>query len=165
MKTCWRALSPHAGADRRSSGREPTGHRKISPRRSSSVCSAGGATPISTTPISSHAASVEASPTARFDVQEHPAAVPAGNGSRASSFAVGRRPQDRASGGYYPCGEEGQGRDHINIEKQLREIARDKHYWEQKRDRIRLTDPQKVGSWSRTMPSSWRRSAPSGRRF
>ena len=30
------------------------------------------------------------------------------------------------------------GSDHINIEKQLR--ARDKHYWEQKRDRIRLTD-------------------------
>ncbi|MEG0807268.1 MAG: Smr/MutS family protein [Alistipes sp.] len=32
------------------------------------------------------------------------------------------------------------GSDHINIEKQLREIARDKHYWEQKRDRIRVTD-------------------------
>lgn len=32
------------------------------------------------------------------------------------------------------------GSDHINIERQLREIARDKHYWEQKRDRIRLTD-------------------------
>lgn len=32
------------------------------------------------------------------------------------------------------------GGDHIHIEKQLREIARDKHYWEQKRDHIRLTD-------------------------
>ncbi len=32
------------------------------------------------------------------------------------------------------------GSDHINLEKQLREIARDKRYWEQKRDRIRLTD-------------------------
>ena len=32
------------------------------------------------------------------------------------------------------------GTDHVNLEKQLREIARDKHYWEQKRDRIRLTD-------------------------
>ena len=32
------------------------------------------------------------------------------------------------------------GSDHINLEKQLREIARDKHYWSQKRDRIRLTD-------------------------
>ncbi|MBQ6861845.1 MAG: Smr/MutS family protein [Alistipes sp.] len=32
------------------------------------------------------------------------------------------------------------GSDHINLERQLREIARDRHYWEQKRDRIRLTD-------------------------
>ncbi len=32
------------------------------------------------------------------------------------------------------------GTDHINIEKQLREIARDKHYWSQKRDRIRVAD-------------------------
>ncbi len=32
------------------------------------------------------------------------------------------------------------GSDHMNIEKQLREIARDRRYWEQKRDRIRMTD-------------------------
>lgn len=32
------------------------------------------------------------------------------------------------------------GSDHIDLEKQLREIARDKRYWEQKRDRIRQTD-------------------------
>ncbi len=32
------------------------------------------------------------------------------------------------------------GSDHVNIEKQLREIARDKRYWEQKRDRIRVAD-------------------------
>ena len=32
------------------------------------------------------------------------------------------------------------GSDHVSIEKQLREISRDKHYWEKKRDRIRLTD-------------------------
>ena len=32
------------------------------------------------------------------------------------------------------------GSDHINLEKQLREIARDKRYWEQKRDRIRIAD-------------------------
>ena len=32
------------------------------------------------------------------------------------------------------------GGDQMNIEKQLREIARDRRYWEQKRDRIRLTD-------------------------
>lgn len=32
------------------------------------------------------------------------------------------------------------GSEHVNIEKQLREIARDKRYWEQKRDRIRIAD-------------------------
>lgn len=32
------------------------------------------------------------------------------------------------------------GSDHIDIERQLREIARDKRYWEQKREKIRLTD-------------------------
>ena len=32
------------------------------------------------------------------------------------------------------------GSDHINLEKQLREIARDRRYWSQKRDRIRQTD-------------------------
>ena len=32
------------------------------------------------------------------------------------------------------------GSDHINLERQLREIARDRRYWSQKRDRIRLTD-------------------------
>ena len=32
------------------------------------------------------------------------------------------------------------GEGHINLEKQLREIARDKRYWAEKRDRIRVTD-------------------------
>lgn len=32
------------------------------------------------------------------------------------------------------------GSEHIDLEKQLREIARDKRYWEQKRDHIRITD-------------------------
>jgi DNA mismatch repair protein MutS2 len=32
------------------------------------------------------------------------------------------------------------GSDHVNLERQLREIARDRRYWEQKRDRIRLAD-------------------------
>lgn len=32
------------------------------------------------------------------------------------------------------------GSEHIDIEKQLREIARDKRYWEQKREKIRQTD-------------------------
>ncbi len=32
------------------------------------------------------------------------------------------------------------GSDHINLERQLREIARDRRYWEQKRDRIRIAE-------------------------
>ncbi len=32
------------------------------------------------------------------------------------------------------------GSDHINIERQLREIARDKRYWEEKRDKIRVSE-------------------------
>ncbi|MDR2882930.1 MAG: endonuclease MutS2, partial [Alistipes sp.] len=32
------------------------------------------------------------------------------------------------------------GTDHINLERQLREIARDRRYWETKREKIRLTD-------------------------
>ena len=32
------------------------------------------------------------------------------------------------------------GSDRIDLERQLREIARDRRYWEQKRDRIRITD-------------------------
>ncbi|MFR9565259.1 MAG: Smr/MutS family protein [Rikenellaceae bacterium] len=32
------------------------------------------------------------------------------------------------------------GAEHVNLEKQLREIARDKRYWEQKRERIKHTD-------------------------
>ena len=43
----------------------------------------------------------------RDDVRraEHPAAVPAGNGQAGQFVRRGDRPQDRASGGYYPCGE------------------------------------------------------------
>jgi len=32
------------------------------------------------------------------------------------------------------------GTEHMDMERQLREIARDRRYWEQKRDRIRITD-------------------------
>ncbi len=35
------------------------------------------------------------------------------------------------------------GSDHIKLERQLREIARDRRYWEQKRDRIRVADRRK----------------------
>ena len=75
-----------------------------------------------------------------FDVQNIRPLFRLETGKPGSSFAVeiARKiglPEDiiRAAG-------EKAGSDHINIEKQLREIARDKRYWEQKRDRIRQTD-------------------------
>lgn len=75
-----------------------------------------------------------------FDVQNIKPLFKLETGKPGSSFAVeiARKmglPEDiirRAS--------EKAGSDHVNIEKQLREIARDRRYWEQKRDRIRLTD-------------------------
>lgn len=75
-----------------------------------------------------------------FDVQQIRPLFRLETGKPGSSFAVeiARKiglPEDiiRAAG-------EKAGSDHINIEKQLREIARDRRYWEQKRDRIRLAD-------------------------
>ena len=105
-----------------------------------------------------------------FDVQNIRPLFRLETGKPGSSFAVeiARKiglPEDiiRAAG-------EKAGSDHINIEKQLREIARDKHYWEQKRDRIRLTD-RKVEELEQTYAGqlsksrryskrpSWRRSS------
>ena len=75
-----------------------------------------------------------------FDVQNIRPLFKLEQGKPGSSFAVEiarkiglpediiRRASDKA------------GSDHINLERQLREIARDKHYWSQKRDRIRQTD-------------------------
>jgi len=75
-----------------------------------------------------------------FDVQQIRPLFRLETGKPGSSFAVeiARKiglPEDiiREAG-------EKAGSDHMNIEKQLREIARDRRYWEQKRDRIRLTD-------------------------
>ena len=61
-------------------------------------------------------------------------------GKPGSSFAieVARKtglPEDIVRNAMEKAGE-----DHINLEKQLREIARDKRYWAEKRDRIRQTD-------------------------
>ncbi len=75
-----------------------------------------------------------------FDVQQIRPLFRLETGKPGSSFAIeiARKiglPEEiiRAAG-------EKAGSDHINIEKQLREIARDKRYWEQKRDRIRIAD-------------------------
>lgn len=75
-----------------------------------------------------------------FDVQNIRPLFKLEQGKPGSSFAIEiarkiglpediiRRASDKA------------GSDHINLERQLREIARDRRYWSQKRDRIRQTD-------------------------
>ncbi len=75
-----------------------------------------------------------------FDVQQIRPLFRLETGKPGSSFAVeiARKiglPEDIIRSAMDKAGS-----DHINLEKQLREIARDKRYWEQKRDRIRLTD-------------------------
>ena len=75
-----------------------------------------------------------------FDVQNIRPLFRLETGKPGSSFAIeiARKiglPEDIIS-----AAREKAGSDHVDIEKQLREIARDKRYWEQKRERIRLTD-------------------------
>ena len=75
-----------------------------------------------------------------FDVQNIKPLFRLEMGKPGSSFAIeiARKiglPEDIISSASEKVGSE-----HINIEKQLREIARDKRYWEQKRDRIRIAD-------------------------
>lgn len=75
-----------------------------------------------------------------FDVQHIRPLFRLETGKPGSSFAVEIARKIGLPEEIIRAASEKAGSDHINIEKQLREIARDKHYWEQKRDRIRLTD-------------------------
>ena len=75
-----------------------------------------------------------------FDVQRIRPLFKLEIGKPGSSFAVEIARKIGLPEDIIRAASEKAGSDHINIEKQLREIARDKHYWEQKRDRIRLTD-------------------------
>ena len=75
-----------------------------------------------------------------FDVQRIRPLFRLEMGKPGSSFAVEIARKIGLPEEIIRAASEKAGSDHINIEKQLREIARDKHYWEQKRDRIRLTD-------------------------
>ena len=75
-----------------------------------------------------------------FDVQNIRPLFKLEMGKPGSSFAVEIARKIGLPEEIIRAASEKAGSDHINIEKQLREIARDKHYWEQKRDRIRLTD-------------------------
>lgn len=75
-----------------------------------------------------------------FDVQNIRPLFRMEMGMPGSSFAVEIARKIGLPEDIIRAASEKAGSDHVNIEKQLREIARDKHYWEQKRDRIRLTD-------------------------
>ena len=75
-----------------------------------------------------------------FDVQNIKPLFRLETGKPGSSFAVEIARKMGLPEDIIRSASEKAGSDHINIEKQLREIARDKRYWEQKRDRIRLTD-------------------------
>lgn len=75
-----------------------------------------------------------------FDVQQIRPLFRLEQGKPGSSFAIEIARKIGLPEELIRRASEKAGSDHINLEKQLREIARDKHYWEQKRDRIRQTD-------------------------
>ncbi len=75
-----------------------------------------------------------------FDVQQIRPLFRLEQGKPGSSFAVEIARKIGLPEEIIREAREKAGSDHMDIEKQLREIARDKYYWEQKRDRIRLTD-------------------------
>ena len=75
-----------------------------------------------------------------FDVQHIRPLFRLETGKPGSSFAVEIARKIGLPEEIIRSAAEKAGSEHINLEKQLREIARDKRYWEQKRDRIRLTD-------------------------
>lgn len=75
-----------------------------------------------------------------FDVQQIRPLFRLEQGKPGSSFAIEIARKIGLPEELIRVASEKAGSDHINLEKQLREIARDKHYWEQKRDRIRQTD-------------------------
>lgn len=75
-----------------------------------------------------------------FDVQHIRPLFRLEQGKPGSSFAIEIARKMGLPEELIRTASEKAGSDHINLEKQLREIARDKHYWEQKRDRIRQTD-------------------------
>ena len=75
-----------------------------------------------------------------FDVQQIRPLFRLEQGKPGSSFAVEIARKIGLPEDIIREAREKAGSDHMDIEKQLREIARDKHYWEQKRDRIRHAD-------------------------
>lgn len=75
-----------------------------------------------------------------FDVQNIMPLFRLQLGEPGSSFAIEIARKIGLPAQIIDSASEKAGSDHINLERQLREIARDRRYWEQKRDRIRVTD-------------------------
>ncbi len=75
-----------------------------------------------------------------FDVQNIRPLFRLETGKPGSSFAIEIARKIGLPEDIIASAKEKAGSEHIDIERQLREIARDKRYWEQKRERIRLTD-------------------------
>lgn len=75
-----------------------------------------------------------------FDVQNIMPLFRLQMGEPGSSFAIEIARKTGLPAQIIDSAAEKAGSDRINLEKQLREIARDRRYWEQKRDRIRVTD-------------------------
>lgn len=75
-----------------------------------------------------------------FDVQNIRPLFRLETGKPGSSFAVEIARKIGLPEDIIASAKQKAGSDHIDIEKQLREIARDKRYWENKRDKIRQTD-------------------------
>ena len=75
-----------------------------------------------------------------FDVQNIQPLFRLETGKPGSSFAIEIARKIGLPEDIIKSAAEKAGSDHINIERQLREIARDKKYWEGKRDRIRIAE-------------------------
>ena len=75
-----------------------------------------------------------------FDVQNIRPLFKLEQGKPGSSFAIEIARKIGLPEDIIRTASEKAGSDHINLERQLREIARDRRYWSQKRDRIRQTD-------------------------
>ena len=66
-------------------------------------------------------------------------------GKPGSSFAIDIARQIGLPEDILENASEKVGEDHINFDRHLREILRDKRYWEEKRDRIRISEKRLAG--------------------
>ncbi|MDR3350185.1 MAG: Smr/MutS family protein [Prevotellaceae bacterium] len=78
----------------------------------------------------------------QFDVQKIQPLFFLETGAPSSSFAFELARKTGLPEAIVKTAEEKAGSQYVNIEKNLRDIARDKRYWEEKRQRIRQTDKQ-----------------------